>query len=180
MYNLPEKTKDALRSDNYRKRNEQARTNLVLAKHINNKGEGNTKMKTQIILNPNSAEKESIISKKVGEPIRLHLKLHNEWLDEDSQRILNKYGIITEEELAEAKSAVIRGHRPVCIHQDGMCLVDDVGGLGGFINMLRILYETDERDEIRNPYDPDTKENTLVWAHSMGWSARKISNKQML
>jgi hypothetical protein len=89
-------------------------------------------------------------------------------------------GMITEEELAEAKSTVIGEYRPVCIHQDGMCLVDDVGGFGGFIDMLRILYESDEQDEPCSPYDPDTKENTRVWARGMGWSARKISNKQML
>ena len=88
--------------------------------------------------------------------------------------------IITEEELAEAKSTVIGEYRPVCIHHDGIRLVDDVGGFGGFVDMLRILYEPDERDEPRNPYDPDTKENTSAWAHGMGWSARKISNKQML
>ena len=33
IYNLPEKTQDAVRSSNYRKRNEQVRTNFVLAKH---------------------------------------------------------------------------------------------------------------------------------------------------
>jgi len=61
-----------------------------------------------------------------------------------------------------------------------MCLVDDVGGFGGFIDMLRILYESDGRDDHLNPHDPDTKENTRAWAYSMGWSARKISNKRML
>jgi len=93
---------------------------------------------------------------------------------------LIKNGMITEEELVEVNSTVIDEYRPVCIHQDGICLVDDVGGFGGFIDMLRILYEPDERDEPLNLYDPDTKENTRTWARSMGWSARKISNKQML
>jgi hypothetical protein len=71
-------------------------------------------------------------------------------------------------------------YMPVCIHQNGMCLVDDVGGFGGFVNMLRILYESDERDELYDPYSPDSKERTSIWADSMGWSARKISNRQML
>jgi len=88
--------------------------------------------------------------------------------------------MLTEEELAEAKSTVIREYRPVCIHQDGMRLVDDVGGFYGFVEMLRILYESGEQDEPGDPDDPDTKENTLAWANGMGWSTRKISNKQML
>jgi len=430
IYNLPEKTKDAARSSNYRKRNERARANLVLAKHINEK-ERSVKMRTKIVLNSNSTEKERIGSKVTGEPIRIHLKLHREGLDEDERRILKKYGrsstgnsierdiliphdmtlhalhyailrlygwqnghlhsfhlpdevykkltnntvrgwgnligvlfqsvypenvwdvrygdddyeygsiktwlkkkytgpyqylgwyeqydvavsefndftehfqnmavyepfdsdnsdksredrivkhapvidltldelnesifmedstndlleritvssilaykggkkvgaeklgqkmikrwykgygevlepevrpitdklfyrydygdgwiveitrtkdcgdliengMITEDELAEAISTVIETYRPVCIRQDGMRLVDDVGGFGGFIKMLRILYESDEWNERLDPNDPDTKEYVSIWAHSMGWSARKISNKQML
>jgi len=89
-------------------------------------------------------------------------------------------GMITEEDLAEAKSTVIEQYKPVCVHQDGMRLIDDVGGLGGFINMLRTLYDTDERYDSTDPRDPDSKENTRAWAYGMGWSARKISNKQML
>ena len=89
---------------------------------------------------------------------------------------LLKNGLISEEELAEAKSTVIEQYRPVCIHQDGMRLVDDIGGFSGFINMLRTLYESDER----NKSDVDSKEHMSSWAHGMGWSARRISNKQML
>jgi len=430
IYNLPEKTQDAVRSGNYRKRNEQARANSVLSKHINDE-ERISKMQTQIISNVSSAEKESNEPRTAGEPIRLHLKLHSEWLDEDEQRILRKYGrsstgnsierdiliphditlhslhyailrlygwqnghlhsfhlpdevyqkltkntvrgwgalvgvlfqtvypnevwearygdddyeygsiktwlrkkytgpyqylgwyeqydvattefndfverwpnmavyepfdfkntektredrlikhapvidltldemnnsmylddgttdllerltvssllahkgmktieaeelgkkmikrwyngygemqepevkpvtdtlfyhydygdgwiveltrikdcsdliengMLTDEELAEARSTVIDIYKPVCIQQDGMRLVDDVGGFGGFVDMLRILYESDERGASRNPNDTDTKENTSAWAEGMGWSARKVSNKQML
>jgi hypothetical protein len=93
---------------------------------------------------------------------------------------LIKNGALTEEELAEAQYTVIEKYKPVCIHQDGMRLVDDVGGLGGFIDMLRRLYESAEPDGPHDPYDTGTKENTRAWAHGMGWSARKISNRQML
>ena len=91
MYNLPKKTKDAVRSGNYRKRNELARENSVLAKHIFNdddndyadEDERSAKMQTRKTSNANSAEKESINTITTGEPIRLHLKLHEEELDED-------------------------------------------------------------------------------------------------
>ena len=429
IYNLPDKTNEAIRSETYRKRNKRARENFVLAKYIN-EDERNTKMHRPIILSTNSTERESIDQKTTREPIRLHLKLHSQWLDEDQQRILKKYGrsttgnsierdiliphdmtlhalhyailrlygwqnghlhsfhlpedvykkltnntvrgwgsligvllqtvypdnvwdvrygdddyedgsiktwlrkkytgpyqylgwyeqynvaisefnnfiedwqdmavyeplnyenmdkrenriikyapiidltldemnsslivedgtidllerltvssilarkgektaeaeelgkrtikrwykgygevtepevrpvtdklfyhydygdgwiveitrldgckdliengTITEDEFLEAKSTVIKEYRPVCVHQDGICLVDDVGGLRGFIDMLRILYESNKRNEPSNPYDPDTKENTRAWARGMGWSARRISNKQML
>ena len=98
---------------------------------------------------------------------------------EDSDDLI-KNGMLTEEELFEAQSTVIEKYKPVCIHQDGMRLVDDVGGMCGFIDMLRILYESDEQEEFSDPDDPDTKENTRVWAHGMGWNARKVSNTQML
>jgi hypothetical protein len=49
-------------------------------------------MQAQIILGENLEEKESACSIKTGGPIRLHMKLHNEWLGEDEQRILKKYG----------------------------------------------------------------------------------------
>ena len=89
-------------------------------------------------------------------------------------------GTITVEDLAEAASTVIDKYKPVCVHKDGICLVDDVGGFGGFVDMLRRIYEPDGRDESSNPHDPYTKENTLIWARSMGWGARKVANKQML
>ena len=86
-------------------------------------------------------------------------------------------GTLAEEELAKAQATVIEKYKPVCIHQDGMRLVDDVGGFHGFINMLRILNESDKSEE-RN--DPDTEENIRAWAYGMGWTERKVSNAQML
>jgi len=94
IYNLPEKTQDAVRSSNYRKRNEQARANLVLAKHTGDgEEEGKATMKTKAISRTASACNEGNGPAMPGEPIRLHLKLHdNGWFDEDERRILVKYG----------------------------------------------------------------------------------------
>ena len=55
-------------------------------------------------------------------------------------------GLITDEELTETKNTVINKHKPVCIHQYGIFLVDDVGGFGGFIEMLRTLYQSDDSE----------------------------------
>jgi hypothetical protein len=78
---------------------------------------------------------------------------------------------LTREEYEEARNTVIEKHKPVCIHQDGMFLLDDVGGFGGFINMLKTLFE---------PEDDDEKNEMLGWAYSMGWSTRKTGNKTLL
>lgn len=125
--------------------------------------------------------------KPVTHKLLYHYDYGDGWVVEitrqkDCSDMLRK-GLITQDELSEASNTVIEKHRPVCIHQDGMCLVDDVGGFSGFVHMLRILYETNcgyDDGESFSRYDTDTKENMLMWASGMGWSARRISNKQML
>lgn len=67
-------------------------------------------------------------------------------------------------------------HRPVCIQKDGIELVDDVGGIHGFCEMLQTIYECDMNSE----EDLEERESILGWADMMGWSGRKISPKQTL
>ena len=67
-------------------------------------------------------------------------------------------------------------HRPVCIQKDGIELVDDVGGIHGFCEMLQTIYECDMNSEESS----EERENILGWADMMGWSGRKISPKQTL
>lgn len=71
---------------------------------------------------------------------------------------------------------VIVKHRPVCIDKDGIELVDDVGGIGGFCEMLETIYETDMNDEEAR----EERESMLGWADMMGWTGRRISPKQTL
>ncbi len=65
--------------------------------------------------------------------------------------------------------------RPVCIARDGIDLVDDVGGIGGFCEMLRDIYEadTDESSQRRH-------EEMIGWARRMGWSGRMVSPERTL
>ena len=58
------------------------------------------------------------------------------------------------------------GHRPVCIRKDGIELVDDVGGIRGFCDMLRTIYEADPDDEEA----ADERDVMLNWAEMMGWT----------
>ncbi len=71
---------------------------------------------------------------------------------------------------------VIVKHRPICIAKDGIELVDDVGGIHGFCEMLETIYECDFYDEEA----VKERENTLGWAHMMGWTGRRIGVKQTL
>ena len=71
---------------------------------------------------------------------------------------------------------VVAKHRPICIQKDGIELVDDVGGIHGFCEMLQTIYECDMTSED----NLEARENLLGWADMMGWTGRKISPKQTL
>ena len=71
---------------------------------------------------------------------------------------------------------IIAKHRPICVEKDGIELVDDVGGIGGFCRMLQIIYETD----INNEEGMEERDSMLGWADMMGWAGRRISPKQTL
>lgn len=71
---------------------------------------------------------------------------------------------------------VIAKHRPICIEKDGIELVDDIGGIGGFCSMLQTIYECDMNDQD----ELDERNSTLEWAEMMGWTGRWIDPKQTL
>lgn len=84
---------------------------------------------------------------------------------------LLKNNIIDEYELEEAEDTVISKHKPVCINKVGISVLDDVGGLSGFADLLGIIYEGEDKEEASS---------ARAWAKSLGWSATKVSNKMML
>lgn len=84
---------------------------------------------------------------------------------------LLKNNIIDEHELEEAEEIVLDKHKPVCIHKEGISVLDDVGGLSGFADFLGVIYEVEDKEEASG---------ARVWAKSLGWSDKKVSNKMML
>ena len=90
--------------------------------------------------------------------------------EKDCSELLLK-GFISKDELLDAEATVLTKHKPVCIHKDGVNVLDDVGGLGGFIRFLTEIYEGEDKEE-RSDYK--------AWAQSLGWSTRKVSNKLIL
>lgn len=80
-------------------------------------------------------------------------------------------GVVSEKEIIEANDTVISKHIPVCIHRDGVFVLDDVGGLCGFADFLGKIYESEGKEE---------KAEYRSWAQNLGWSTRKVSNKIIL
>jgi predicted transcriptional regulator len=113
--------------------------------------------------------------KPVTDKLFYHYDYGDSWIVEitrlENCNDLIENNLLTIEEYGEAQKSVVEKYKPVCIHQDGMFVVDDVGGLGGFIDLLRTLYEPDDIEE---------KREMQSWAQYMGWSARKVSNQALL
>ena len=78
---------------------------------------------------------------------------------------------------------VAKHEKPVCLAFDGHSLMDDVGGLEGYVNFLDHLYadgkSAGRADEFTDVYD-DTPEALRTWARSVGWQEKMPSLKNML
>jgi len=60
--------------------------------------------------------------------------------------------------------------RPVGLSVDGLSLMDDVGGIHGYIDFLRVIHGD----------DPDEKEEMKEWAKWMGWTGRMVKPENLL
>ena len=100
-------------------------------------------------------------------------------------------GRVSQEELEQAVLLLMEKYRPVCIAQDGCFVLDDVGGMDGFVQFLKGINQPDKGkaaveewrtedadDEDYGPYED--KKASIEWAKSLGWSGRKITNKNLL
>lgn len=72
--------------------------------------------------------------------------------------------------LADILRTVTSKKSPVCTAADGLCLLDDVGGAHGFVDMIRMIHGDNaiEADEMRE------------WARGMGWTGRISRPDRML
>lgn len=75
-----------------------------------------------------------------------------------------------DENLREVLAYVDVKEHPRCVAADGLNVLDDVGGLGGFEEMLSTLKGN----------DPDKKESMREWARGMGWTGRMIKPENIL
>ena len=74
------------------------------------------------------------------------------------------------DDLADTLRTVTSKKSPICISADGLCLLDDVGGVHGFVDMIRIIHGDNE-------YEADDKRE---WARGMGWTGRMARPDRML
>ncbi len=76
-------------------------------------------------------------------------------------------------ELAACVRAVFSGNRPMCIASDGLPVLDDVGGMRGYSEMLLGLHGKGS-----DPYDD--ADDTRTWASGMGWTGRMSKPEKLL
>ena len=75
-----------------------------------------------------------------------------------------------DEELRSELAYIDVKQRPKCVAADGLSVVDDVGGIGGFYDMLETLAGD----------DPEEKESMKTWARSLGWTGRMSKPENIL
>ena len=71
---------------------------------------------------------------------------------------------------AETLRSIASKKAPVCVYADGLALLDDVGGIGGFVEMLKTLH-SDNKEEA---------ESMREWANNQGWFGRSVKVENML
>ncbi len=67
-------------------------------------------------------------------------------------------------------STVATKRRPVCVALDGMSVMDDVGGIFGYVEFLRTIHGD----------DPEEREESRDWARWMGWAGRMNKPETLL
>lgn len=116
--------------------------------------------------------------------------------DRDCGRLIRN-GRADADAAEKAVQTVCEENRPVCIAADGLPVLDDVGGLDGYIRFLRginkqsewaywagkVAEEGGSREEIPERI-PDNWDydggDTLEWARSLGWTGRMNRPEKML
>lgn len=66
---------------------------------------------------------------------------------------------------------VIKTYSPICLDSDGMNVFDDVGGIDGFAEFLRIIHESNDENE---------RKEKREWARYLGWTGRDTKPENRL
>lgn len=93
----------------------------------------------------------------------------------DDQTPLYKNGEVIEGELRDQILTVIMKLKPVCIALDGLPVLDDVGGVGGYCEMLTGIHGKGSAHN--NCEDP---EEIKEWARMQGWTGRMNTPEKLL
>lgn len=85
----------------------------------------------------------------------------------DEQALMCKNGKVPEDKLRDQITAVITEQRPLCIALDGLPVLDDVGGIYGYCEMLTGIYGKGSAN-----FDCENSEEIVDWAREQGWTGR--------
>ncbi len=76
--------------------------------------------------------------------------------------------IITQMPINE--SAIGGTEKPMCVHMDGLSVLDDVGGIGGYCDFLEAIHGGDKEEA----------QGYRQWARSLGWTGRQVAADKLL
>ena len=89
--------------------------------------------------------------------------------------------------IRKAEETCIERHRPVCVAHEGGFLVEDAGGLYGYIQFLRALHPEEEYHAFmeglvdysdNGPYEDSRSSRT--WAESLEWTDAPFTDRRLL
>lgn len=83
---------------------------------------------------------------------------------------------VVEEVEGELKDQVLETERPICVAADGLPVMDDVGGIRGYCELLKVV-KGKEKNEVSAF---ESKEDAKDWARMMGWTGRMSKAENVL
>lgn len=83
----------------------------------------------------------------------------------------------------EQVRAVYEKQRPICTEADGLSVMDDCGGIHGYIHDLRLMKDPVMKREFMLNESPDSVDNPEYiknWAQGQGWTGRKVKSENLI
>ena len=83
---------------------------------------------------------------------------------------------VVEEVEGELKDQVLETERPISVAADGLPVMDDVGGIRGYCELLKVVKGKEESEVSAF----ESKEDAKDWARMMGWTGRMSKAENIL
>lgn len=90
-------------------------------------------------------------------------------------RYVNSQGRPVDED--EFFEKVDRKQKPVCTEADGLPVMDDAGGIYGYVDILRIMKEP---LDLEDPEAAEKQKEYRAWARMQGWTGKKVKAENIL
>ena len=83
----------------------------------------------------------------------------------------------------EIVSKVVETHTPVCVSADGLSVIDEVGGIEGYVDFLERVFVDPKKIKTEDTEEGDTEIEAsylLMWAKEHGWKTKVVPPHKML